>query len=108
MLDLFARYATFINANGEAELLCAPAIEADIYTSFLLFDPWPDLVRAPQPKLLIHGTGPSVMASVRVDEVLPALQNTRLVELPDGGHLILMEAPQKIAEAIKAFLRETE
>ncbi|MEP7200735.1 MAG: alpha/beta hydrolase, partial [Chloroflexota bacterium] len=104
MKNLFADHAMTTNANGELELLCAPAIEADIYASFPHFDPWPALDQVRQPLLVIHGTGPSVMATMRVDEVMPALPSAQLVELPDGGHLILMEAPEKIVEAIRAFL----
>ena len=105
MKALFAEFAVAPNAQGELELMCPPAVEAEIYGSFLRFDPWPDLARVRQPILLIHGTGPSIMATTRVDEVMPALPSARLVELPEGGHLILMEAPQAVARAVKAFLQ---
>ena len=106
MLDLFARHATAPNGNGEIELLCAPEVEAQIYESFPTFDPWPDLLQARIPLLVIHGSGPSVMPTTRVDELMPELPTARLVEIPEGGHLVLMEAPQKVAAAIKQFLSE--
>jgi pimeloyl-ACP methyl ester carboxylesterase len=106
MKALFADHAVAPNAQGELELLCSPDVEADIYTSFPRFNPWPDLVKVRQPLLVIHGTGPSVMATTRVDELMPALPTARLVEMPEGGHLILMEAPQAVAEVIRTFLGE--
>jgi pimeloyl-ACP methyl ester carboxylesterase len=106
MKELFASYAVAPNAQGELELLCPPDVEADIYASFLRFDPWPDLARARQPLLVIHGTGPSLMSTTRVDEVMPVLPTARLVELPEGGHLILMEAPQVVSKVVREFLHD--
>ena len=105
---LFADYAVAPNAQGELELLCPPGVEADIYASFLRFDPWPDLARVRQPVLVIHGSGPSIMSTTRVAEVMPALPTARLVELPEGGHLILMEAPQAVAAVVREFLHEND
>ena len=104
MKALFADFAVAPNAQGELELLCPPAVEAELYGSFLRFDPWPDLARVRQPMLVIHGTGPSIMSTTRVDELMPVLPSARLVELPEGGHLILMEAPHKVADAVRGFL----
>jgi pimeloyl-ACP methyl ester carboxylesterase len=106
MKALFADYAVAPNAQGELELLCPPDVEADIYASFLRFDPWPDLARVRQPVLVIHGTGSSVMSTTRVEEVMPALPTARLIELPEGGHLILMEAPHMVAAVVREFLNE--
>jgi pimeloyl-ACP methyl ester carboxylesterase/mannose-6-phosphate isomerase-like protein (cupin superfamily) len=39
-------------------------------------------------------------------ELAAALPNARLVELPEAGHSIPLEAPQETAEAITAFLAE--
>lgn len=108
MKALFADYAVAPNAQGELELLCPPGVEADIYASFLRFDPWPDLARVRQPVLVIHGSGPSIMSTTRVAEVMPALPTARLVELPEGGHLILMEAPQAVAAVVREFLHEND
>ena len=60
-----------------------------------------------EPVLVIHGTGPSIMSTTRVDELMPALPSARLVEMPEGGHLILMEAPQQVAKVVKEFLHGT-
>lgn len=105
MLDLFARHATAPTADGEIELCCAPDVEADIYRSFPAFDPWPDLLHLRAPVLVIHGTGPSVMGTTRVEEIRPVWSQMQLVEVPEGGHLVLMEAPHKIVAAMREFLR---
>jgi pimeloyl-ACP methyl ester carboxylesterase len=105
MLDLFAHHATAPTANGEIELCCAPDVEADIYASFPAFDPWPELPQLRVPILLMHGTGPSLMGTTRVEEIMPVWPRAQLVEIPEGGHLVLMEAPHKIAAAIREFLQ---
>lgn len=104
MLRLFAAHATAVNGSGEVELLCSPETEAQIYYSFPDFDPWPDLARAQQPILVIHGTGATVLPTTPVAELMAVTPHARLVELAEGGHLILMEAPQRVANAIREFL----
>ncbi len=107
MLQLFVDHATVQNENGEVELLCTPEVEAQIYSSFSNFDPWPDLPNLRQPVLVVHGSGPSMFPTTPAAELMAVLPNAQLVELPEGGHLILMEAPLQVAAAIKEFLWES-
>lgn len=108
MLDLFAEYATTLNSNGKIELRCKPETEAQIYASFRQYDPWPYLPHVRQPMLVIHGTGPSVLPTTNVAELMLLWPQAQLVEIAEGGHLVLMEAPDKVTAAIKTFLRETK
>ncbi len=105
MKETFADHAMRTNADGSLELECAPAVEAAFYGGHGDFDPWPALDKLTQPLLVIHGTGPSVIPTTRVDELMPALKTAQFVGVPEGGHLVLMEAPARIAELAAAFVR---
>ena len=105
MLQLFAEHATAQTEGGEVELLCAPAIEAAIYASFRAYDPWPYLPEVRQPLLVIHGTGASVLPTTNEAEIKPLWPQAQWVNIAEGGHLVLMEAPGQVSQAIQTFLR---
>ncbi|TMC55043.1 MAG: alpha/beta hydrolase [Chloroflexi bacterium] len=105
MLHLFAEHATAQTEGGEVELLCTPAIEAAIYASFRAYDPWPYLPEVRQPLLVIHGTGASVLPTTNEAEIRPQWPQAQWVNIAEGGHLVLMEAPEKVSQAIQTFLR---
>ncbi len=107
MLRLFAAHGTAQTESGEVELLCAPETEAQIYASFRAFDPWPHLPHVRQPLLVIHGTGTSVLPAMNEAEIRPLWPQAQWVNVAEGGHLVLMEAPARISAAIGAFLRAT-
>lgn len=106
MKETFADHAMRTNPDGSLELECPPAVEAAFYGGHGDFDPWPAIDRVAQPLLVIHGTGPSVMPTTRVEELRPALKTARFVDVPEGGHLVLMEAPDKVVMAATDFLRD--
>ena len=108
MLELFATYATSQTEEGEVELLCAPEIEAEIYASFPAYDPWPYLPDVRQPLLVIHGTGPSVLGTTNEAKIRPLWPQVQWVNIAEGGHLVLMEAPAQVSAAIQGFLRMQE
>ena len=59
------------------------------------------------PTLLLHGER-DVRASLTVAEALhAAIPNSRLVVLPDVGHVCNMEAPDEFNAAVRDFLHNT-
>ncbi len=108
LLELFAAHATAQTESGAVELLCAPETEAQIYASFRAYDPWPYLPHVTQPMLVIHGTGASVLPTTTEAEVRPVWQHAQWVNVAEGGHLVLMEAPDKASAALQNFLRVTQ
>jgi 3-oxoadipate enol-lactonase len=56
------------------------------------------------PFFLVHGLADALIPIERARSVKAALPGAHLTEIPDAGHLPMMEAPQKTAEAFKAFL----
>jgi 3-oxoadipate enol-lactonase len=53
------------------------------------------------PIVLVHGDADELIPVERAQEIQVALPNAQLVELPGAGHLAMMEAPLKTAEALK-------
>ena len=55
------------------------------------------------PVVVIHGDSDSLIPVDRAREVKSALPQAHLVEVPGAGHLPMMEAREKTAEALKAL-----
>jgi pimeloyl-ACP methyl ester carboxylesterase len=53
------------------------------------------------PPLILHGVEDRLIPIERAREIKRDLPFVRLVELPDAGHMPMMEAPEKTAEALK-------
>jgi 3-oxoadipate enol-lactonase len=53
------------------------------------------------PVVIVHGEADSLIPIDRAREVKSALPQAHLVEISDAGHIPMMEAPQKTAEALK-------
>lgn len=68
------------------------------------FDLRNDLPRIATPALVICGTA-DIMTPPRYSEYLTAnLPNARLVLVPDAGHMVGLEAPEALADAVAEFL----
>ena len=56
------------------------------------------------PLILVHGLADALIPIERARAVKAAVPGAHLTEIPDAGHMPMMEAPRKTAEALKAFL----
>ena len=56
------------------------------------------------PFILVHGSADALIPIERARTVKAAAPGAHLTEIPDAGHMPMMEAPQKTAEAFKALL----
>lgn len=93
--------------DGKVELAYPPAWEAKIYQTGGLHDHriWRTLNRCELPVLLVRGeeTDTLRMKAVRMmEDRLPQLQ---ILNLPDTGHLVPLEAPERVQEHILEFLQ---
>jgi len=57
------------------------------------------------PVLVVHGDADALIPVDRGREVKALLPNAHYVELPDLGHMTMMENPQAVAEALRFFLK---
>jgi 3-oxoadipate enol-lactonase len=55
------------------------------------------------PKIIIHGLLDKVIPVSLVREVQAMARGSQLIELPDSGHMPMMESPTETAQAIKLF-----
>jgi pimeloyl-ACP methyl ester carboxylesterase len=56
------------------------------------------------PFILVHGQADALIPIERARSVKAALPGAHLTEIPDAGHMPMIEVPQKTAEAFNAFL----
>jgi 3-oxoadipate enol-lactonase len=56
------------------------------------------------PLLLVHGQADSLIPLARAQEIRAAVPRARLIELPGVGHVPMMEAPQRTAQALQAWI----
>jgi pimeloyl-ACP methyl ester carboxylesterase len=70
------------------------------------FDPWPQLDRATCPTLVLAGGHDPVATGSAARRLAAALPNAdaRLHLLPDAGHGVFREAPEKSCALLRAFL----
>src|SRR6266542_1348673 len=53
------------------------------------------------PVVLIHGSADALIPAERAHEIKSALPSARLVELPDAGHMPMMEFPNETANGLR-------
>jgi pimeloyl-ACP methyl ester carboxylesterase len=69
--------------------------------------PWELAGRIEAPTLLVYGLSDKLVdprSAYRAQRTIP---NSRLVVLPDTGHVAQMERPEVVAAEVRAFLRQT-
>ena len=56
------------------------------------------------PLVLVHGMADALIPIERARAIKAAVLGAHLTEVPDAGHMPMLEAPEKTAEALKALL----
>jgi len=56
------------------------------------------------PLVLVHGMTDALISIERARSIKAAVPGAHLTEIPDAGHMPMLEAPEKTAEALKALL----
>ena len=108
LLRAYVEHGTACREDGQVELKCPPAIEAQIYDQAPSFDAWPYLRRLTIPALVIRGeasepVGPNQGAAIR-----DSLPQGKLLTVPNCGHFVPLEQPDVVEQAVLAFLRDQE
>jgi len=90
--------------DGKRELKCAPENEAKIYASAQEFDGLQRILRCEVPLLIMFGTNSDSLAATLSDQIARELKRGRVINVPETGHFMPMEAPDYVATQAVEFL----
>ena len=95
-----------VELAGQRMLETRPSVLHGDMLACDLFDETERVSNIQQPALVLCGAEDH-MTPVRQSQFLAtALGNARLVIIPDAGHMVMLEKPVEVADAIRAFLDE--
>ncbi|GHJ35817.1 alpha/beta fold hydrolase [Streptomyces sp. TS71-3] len=69
---------------------------------------WRQAERVLAPTLLIYGGRDQLVAYRMAGKAARAFRDSRLLTLPDAGHVAMMEYPHTVARAVREFLADTD
>lgn len=87
--------------NTPAETAAADALAMRDRVDFT-----PDLERINIPTLVIHGADDALMPSAGAKDMASAIPGAKFVEIPDAGHVSVIENPEQVNQAIREFLTQ--
>jgi pimeloyl-ACP methyl ester carboxylesterase len=92
----------------QTELIVSPEWEARIYVTAAISDRsiWNDLAGLKPPLLVIRGEYSDTFTAYTARLMQKKLPKMSFVNLPESGHLVPLEQPQKIAAIITEFLQK--
>jgi pimeloyl-ACP methyl ester carboxylesterase len=105
LLALYAAEGTVDRPDGQVELKCPPALEAEMYYQRSFLDIWRSLRAIACPTLLVYGSQPRPYPRAPAATVQAAVRGSRLTTIPDAGHFIPMEQPDALVAAVRPFLQ---
>jgi pimeloyl-ACP methyl ester carboxylesterase len=101
----YCEYGSRPDADGRRWLKCTPAVEAKMYQSARDFNGLSHILASTVPTLVVFGEQSESPGGIEFAErIAHDAPQRRVMSLPDGGHLVPMEQPDKIAQiAIEFF-----
>ncbi len=104
MLRDYCEFGTRVTADGKRELKCMPENEARLYETAQEFDGLQRILRCNVPLLIMFGTKSDSLAASLSGKIANELKRGRVIDVPETGHFMPMEAPDYVAdEAIDFF-----
>jgi pimeloyl-ACP methyl ester carboxylesterase len=104
-LDLYVEEGLRDRADGKVELKCAPEVEAAIFEATGVFDIFEKVASLSAPALLLWAARGSFSRSV-YESLVERMPHGR-VETVDAGHLVPMEQPRLVSDAVLRFTSES-
>ena len=104
VFDLYVQEGVRPGKDGQVTLKCSPETEGAIYRETLRFNPWPEIVNARVPTLVLRGLAEHGLPSTttrHLAELLPIAEDRPVAV---ASHLIPMEAPEEVVDAAWALL----
>ena len=96
--------------DGSVDLKYPPKWESRIYETAGTADRfvWDNLARVPCPVLVLRGERTDTLFSDVLDGMINGLPQGRGITVPEAGHLLPLEAPEKTSQLVEDFLSELE
>jgi pimeloyl-ACP methyl ester carboxylesterase len=69
---------------------------------------WRQAERVLAPTLLVYGGRDQLVSYRMARKAAAAFRGSRLLTLPDAGHVAMMEYPETVAQAVRELIRDTE
>lgn len=104
VFDLYVENAVRSTSDGQVELKCSPETEGAIYRETLRFNPWPEIVRARVPTLVLRGLAEHGLPSTTARNLAQLLPTAEDRPVATASHLIPMEEPEEVTAAVQALL----
>ncbi|NLE76850.1 MAG: alpha/beta hydrolase [Chloroflexi bacterium] len=92
---------------GKAQLLAAdPQVVCGDFAACHAFDAMAELSRVVAPTLVLGGTADRMTPPKYAEHLAAGIPQARLRLLPQGSHMVALEQPEAVAEAVSGFLAE--
>jgi pimeloyl-ACP methyl ester carboxylesterase len=105
-LALYVQEGLRRRADGRFELKCEPDVEATVFEASHAFDIFALAPAVTAPTLILWASRGSFPR--RVHETLAGRMQRARLEAADAGHLIPMERPELVSEAVLRFAKEAQ
>ncbi|MDO8434061.1 MAG: alpha/beta hydrolase [Candidatus Binatus sp.] len=100
----YCEFGTRQNSDGKRELKCSPEDEAKIYATSQEFDGLQRILRCEAPLLIMFGMKSDSLAASLSGKIAKELKRGRVIDVPETGHFMPMEAPDYVADQAIEFL----
>jgi pimeloyl-ACP methyl ester carboxylesterase len=106
VLDLYLAEGFSDRADGQVELKCTREIETAIFESGHTFDPWSLANKVRVPTLILWATRGDFPRIV-YENLAQRMENAQIQDV-DAGHMIPMEHPDRVVDAVLEFAARSE
>jgi len=100
---LYVDHGVSDRPDGQVELRCPGAIEAQVYAEAAMTDGFALLEHLAVPTLLVRGDRSPGLGERETAAVLARLPAATLVTIPNAGHFVPMERPDEVGDALERF-----
>lgn len=85
---------------------CAPSVVLGDFRACDRFDVRDRLGRVRIPVLIVCGEEDRLTPPAYSEYLHREIKNTRMIQVPEAGHLVMLEAPEQVNQALEAFIED--
>lgn len=102
-LELYAVAGTDTGEDGAVRLKCPPRLEAQLYATGALLDPWPHLQSFPKPAWVVRGDHSTTLTAKTAERICAELGLGPPLSVSGAGHFVPQERPDELVTALAPF-----